>query len=72
MVVFNYKLMKVVSEEVCTYGPSMTVIDAEEGAFGPLSAFKVFGFRLHNIQDNGHSVLVVISHDTLVCVGSIT
>jgi hypothetical protein len=71
MFVLYNKLVEIVPKEVSTDGPSMSIIDTEKRALGPLLAFKVLRFRLHNVQNNGNPVLIIISHDTLVGVGAV-
>jgi hypothetical protein len=62
----NDKLVKVVTEEVGTRVTSMTVENAEEGTFWPVIAF--LARRFHNVQNDGYSILIVVSDDALVCV----
>jgi hypothetical protein len=53
--------VKVVSEKIRTSVASMTIVDAEETAFGPfLCVRELFMFWPHNVQDDGHSILVVV------------
>ena len=49
----------------------MPVIDAEERALGPQVAVKILGLGLHNVKNDGYSVFVVISYDSLVSVGAV-
>jgi uncharacterized membrane protein YhaH (DUF805 family) len=62
----NNKLVKIVTEEVGTGVTSMTVENAEEGTFWPVIAFLVR--RFHNVQNDGYSILIVVSDDALVSV----
>lgn len=64
--------MKIVPEEVCTDSSSVAIIDAEERTLGPLLALEVLRFWFHNVQNNGYTILVVISHDALICVRAIS
>ena len=66
---FNYQLMQLVPEVVSAGGPSVAVIDPKEGAAGPVGGF--FEFRLDNVQDDRYSVFIVISNDSLMCVGCV-
>ena len=50
----------------------MAIIDAEKRALGPLLTLKVLRFWLHNIQDDGYTILVVVPYDTLIRVGTIS
>jgi hypothetical protein len=47
----------------------MAIVDSEEGALWPLFMLSVF--RFHNIQNNGNSVLIIRSHETLVSISSV-
>lgn len=50
----------------------MTIIYAKERALGPLLIFVVLRLWLHNVENDGYAILVVITHDTLVSVRAIT
>lgn len=47
----------------------MSIIDSEEGTLGPLLVLSVL--RLHNIQNNGDSVLIIRPYESLVSVCSV-
>ena len=70
MRIFNNELMKIVSQEVSTGVSTMAVEYAEEGTLGPVLDFFL-AWRLHDVEDDTHSVFVVISYDSLICVGSV-
>ena len=53
--------MEVVSEELCTLVATVAVVDTEEGALGPVVYFTLLALGFHNVQDNGYSVLVIVS-----------
>ena len=61
--------MKVVSKEFSTQMPAMTIINPEEGAFRPCFVLSMLWF--HDVQDNGDTVLIITSNETLISVGSI-
>lgn len=48
---------------------SMTIIDTKERALWPF--FMLTVLRFHNIQDDWYSIFVIVSHKTLVSIGSI-
>mgnify|MGYP006889576092 CR=1 FL=1 len=49
----------------------MTIEYSEETTFWPV--FNIlFVLRLHNVENNAHSILIIISNDSLVSVGSVT
>lgn len=50
----------------------MAIIDAEEGAFWPFSTSELLRFRLHNVQDDGYSILIVVPYDTLIGVSTVS
>ena len=62
-------MVQVVSEELSASITSMAVIDSEEGALGP--DFVLTVLWLHDVEDDGDSVLVVIPDETLVSIGGI-
>lgn len=70
--ILDDELVEVVPEEISTDCASMPVVNTEEGAFGPLVILVVFGLGFHNIQNDSHSVLVVVSYDALIRVSTIT
>ena len=43
---------------------TMTIENGKEGAFGPAVTF-LLRWLLH-IQDNRHSIFIVVTHDTLI------
>ena len=47
----------------------MPIKDTEEGALWPVLSLP--GVRLQNIENDGDSVLVIVSNDALICVGSV-
>lgn len=70
LTVFDDELMQIVSQEVGASVATVTVKNAKEAAFRPF--LNVFlDRRLHDVQDNADSVLVVVSNDALVGIRSI-
>ncbi len=66
----NDELVKVVPQEVSTGRSPMPVINPEKGTSRPLFALgSVRGSQ--DIQDYGHSVLIVVPHESLIGVGCI-
>jgi hypothetical protein len=65
------ELMQVVPQEVCAGVASVPIEDTKETTLGPVCDI-LLGWRLHDIEDDGHTVLVVVTDDTLVRVGSIS
>jgi hypothetical protein len=66
---FDDQLVKLVPEVVGTGSATMAVIDSKEGAAGPVGGLLEFG--LDDVQDDGDSILVVVSYDALMGVGSV-
>jgi hypothetical protein len=56
----SYKLVQVVTEELGALVAAMTIVDAKEGALRPVVNLALLALGLHDIQDYGHSVLVVV------------
>ena len=72
VVILDDKLMQVVSKEVSAYMPTMTIVNAKEWAFGPLAAWKLLRLWLHNVQDYGDAIFIVVANYTLVRIGSVS
>jgi hypothetical protein len=56
----SYKLVQVVTEELSTLVAAMAIIDTKEGALWPVVNLAFLALGLHDVQDNGHAVLVVV------------
>ena len=61
--------MQVISQVFSTGMTSVAIIDAEEGAFRPVLVLPIVW--LDNIQNDGHSIFIVSSNQTLVGIGCI-
>ncbi len=68
--VSHNKLMKLVSQEVSTLSPTMTVVNGEKRASRPV--LNLFELGLNDVQNYWYSVLVVIPDHSLVRVGCIS
>jgi len=64
-----YKLMKIVSQKICTVHTTMSIVHSEKRAFRPLLISS--GSWLHDIQDNWYSIFIVISDEALICIGCV-
>jgi hypothetical protein len=62
--------MQIVSQEISTGIPTMTVKYTKESAFRPIITF--FARWLHNVKNDGDSILIVVSDYPLVSICSIT
>jgi hypothetical protein len=62
-------MMQIVPQILSTSMASMTIVDTEEGALRPVLILPVI--RLDNVQNDGDSVFIVCSDETLVGIGSI-
>lgn len=65
-----YVVMQIVSEIFCTAWTAVSIVDREKGTRGP-DLDMVLTLWLDDVQNNRHSVFIIISNDALVCVGSI-
>lgn len=72
VLVLDDELVEVVPEEVGTDMTTVSIVDPEEGAFWPLLPRKLFRLRLHNVEDDGYSIFVIIPDDSLVCIGAVS
>jgi len=52
--------VQVVSEEFSALAAPVSVVNAEKRALGPLVDLAFLGLGLHDVQDDGHSVFIVI------------
>jgi hypothetical protein len=64
------KLMKLVSEIICTSGSSMAIIYGKERASWPF--FNLLKFWFDYIQNNRNSIFIIISNNSLMGIGRIT
>lgn len=62
--------MKLVSKEIGTSCASVSIVDCEEWAARPV--FDLFKLWLDDVQNNWNSILIIISHNALMSVCSIT
>merc|ERR1712166_813963 len=68
--ILDDELMQIISQEISARISSMPIKYTKEAALWPV--LNVFlGWRLHNIEHDADSVLVVVSDDSLVCIGSV-
>ena len=70
LLILDYKLVKVVSQKVSARVATMTVEDSKERALGPVLNV-LLAWWLHDVEHDADSILVVISDDSLVCVGGV-
>lgn len=61
--------MQIVSKELSAGTASMTIIDTEERTSRPRLMLAVLW--LDDVEDDRDSILVVVTHQSLVCIGSI-
>ena len=57
----SYKLVEVVTEELGTLVASMAIVDPKERALGPVVNLALLALGLHDVQDYGNAVFVVVS-----------
>ena len=65
-----YHLVKLVSEEIRTLGPTMTIIDRKKTA--PRPEVNLLELWLDDIQDYGDSIFIVAAHHALVSISCIS
>ena len=68
----SYKLVQVVMEELCALVTAMAIIDAKEGALGPVVNLALLALGLHDVQDDGYAVLIVIPMKIIIRMGCLT
>ena len=65
----SYKLVQVVTEELGALVTAMAIVDAKEGALGPVVNLALLALGLHDVQDYGHAVLIVVSIKIIMIMG---
>ena len=71
ILILNDKIVQVVSQVVSACCTTMAIKDAKEADLGPLNIQILFALRLQNVENNGDSVLIIITNDTLISIGSV-
>ena len=71
MFILYHIVMQVVSQEFCTCWPAMSVKNSKEAHLWPFNIHMLFIFRFHNIQNDTHSIFIILSDDSLVSISSI-
>ena len=65
--IFNNELMEIVPKEIGTRISTMTVKYSEKATFRPV--FNIFlSWWLHDIKNDTHSIFIIISNDSLICI----
>jgi hypothetical protein len=62
--------MQVISQEICACVSSMPVKNPKKAAFWPIDNI-IFSWWLHNIQNNTNPILIIVSNNPLISIGSI-
>ena len=68
-VILDDEVMQVVAQIVSTRSAAMAIVNPEKRALRPVLA--VFVLRLHDIENDSHTVFVVVSDNPLVGIGRI-
>ena len=68
LLILNNEIVEVVSQVIRAGRASMAVKHTEETYLRPLDVKVLLVFRLQNIQNYGHTILVVVSNYTLVSI----
>ena len=69
--VLNNEVVQVVAQVVGTGRTAVAIKDTEEADLGPLDVKVLLALWLENVQNDRDSVLIVVSNDTLVSIGSV-
>lgn len=64
--VLNHKVVKVIAQIISTGRTTMAVEYSEEAYLRPLNIKVLLVLGLEDVEDNGHTVLVVVSDDSLI------
>ena len=71
VLILHYKVVQVVSQVVSTRCPSMPIKDSKEADLRPLDREMLLRLGLEDVQYDGYSVLIIVTNNTLVGIGSI-
>jgi len=66
MIVFPYKLMKVVSEELCTLAASMAIVNTEKRTLRPTCHLSLLALWFHNVKNDGDSIFIIVSNGLMI------
>ena len=66
---FDDELVQVVTQEISTGTAAMPVVDAKERALRPVLVGPTW--RLQNVENDAHTVFVVVPHQPLVRIGGV-
>lgn len=66
----NHILMQIISQKVSASWSSMPIINSKERTFWPLLILSMFW--LNHIKYDRHSIFIVVSYNSLICVSCIT
>ena len=64
MMNFTYQLVQVVTQKISADIPTMTIINTEERAFRPIAIGYFFVLWLHNVENDGNSVFIIVPNIT--------
>ena len=71
VLILHDEVMKIVAEVVSTGRSTMTIEDSEEADLWPFNVQVCFALWLEDVENDRDPVLIVLSNDALVRVGSI-
>ena len=69
IVLLDHVVMQIVSQKLGAGAAPVAVVDAEERACRPRLVLPVL--RFDDVEDDGDAVLIVVTHEALVCVGCV-
>ena len=63
--------MQIITQELSTLIASMSVVNPEERAFGPVIDLALFALRFHNVEYDCDTIFIVVPDDALVGVSAV-
>jgi len=71
LLVLHYEVVEVVPQVVCAGRAAVAIEYPEETYLRPFNVEVLFVLGFQNVQNYRYTILVVVSNDALVCIGSI-
>lgn len=71
LLILDDEVVQVVPEIVSTGRASVAIKDAKETDLRPFNVEMLLILGLEDVEDDGHTVLVVVTNDALICVGCV-
>ena len=71
VLVLDDKVVKIVTQVVCTGCTAVSIEDTKEAYLWPFCSDVCLALRLEDVQDDGNAILIVVSNDALIGIGCV-